>query len=49
MAVLAKNKPNAFVIGTTNAKDFITESNKNTITPSFLAKCTSSSSLFKKS
>lgn len=48
MAVLTQNNLKGFIISSSKAKDFINESNKNKITPSFLEKCNKASNLFKR-
>ena len=47
MVVLAKNKPNLFIIKNEKAKKFIEESNKNKITEDFLNECLKTLDLFK--
>lgn len=47
MAVLAKNKPNLFVIDRKNAKEFVEEFNNNVVSKEFLKECKDASQLFR--
>lgn len=48
MAVMAKDKPNMFVLDKSKAKEFIEEFNKNVVSDEFLKDCKKASSLFRK-